>query len=225
MAALLPVKIVPDKVSEKIDHRDFAHPILLHDDLIEPLEDDRLGRRLKLVLSHLASHGRTSIVKGCKDTTNRGWLRTPVSGNHQYLWWTRQGSDHVTGLDLPPKAIVVRAVRHHDDHSPLHADQRSAFIDWQAVDQNAGCVPWTEEQIKFVTDEQPVRILQGNPGSGKTTALWQAVAARDGQTVVYLTWSARLARMAEEHFQTFAGKGVNLFHVFHKCTEILNDLG
>ena len=202
-------RVAEDKISASSERRPFAHPLIVHDDLIDNLsEDSALGRRLKLVFSQLAANGRTSIVKGCKDSINRGWQRTPVSGNNRYLWWCHHDSDHAATLGLAQRSIVIRTVRHHDDHAPLKSGVRNDYIDWQPSDQASGQLPWTDRQKKFIYDEAPIRILNGNPGSGKTTALWEAICARDAQSVLYLTWSSRLAEMASAHLESFAGKGV-----------------
>lgn len=201
--------VADDRISTSIDRRDFAHPLFVHDDLIESLStDDALGRRLKLVFSQLAAQGRTSIVKGCKDSVNRGWQRTPVAGNNRYLWWCHHDSDHAASLGLAQKSILIRTVRHHDNHDPLTSGDSGEYIQWQPADQAGGQLPWTERQKKFIYDSVPVRVLMGNPGSGKTTALWESVCARDGQTVLYLTWSSRLSELAKAHLESFAGKGV-----------------
>ncbi|MBA3916405.1 MAG: hypothetical protein H0X25_21685 [Acidobacteriales bacterium] len=33
-------------------------------------------------------------------------------------------------------------------------------------------LPWTTAQERFAKARQPVRLLKGHPGSGKTSALW-----------------------------------------------------
>lgn len=205
------VKLLPDKVSEKFERRNFTYPIFLHDDLLDIEKyPKQIQRKFTLELANLAARGAASSKKSCKDVTNRGWFRTPVSGNNHYLWWTHQGGKHLAGLELPRNAIVLRAVRHHDNHEPLRVGDKGKLTEWKHPDQSAAVQPWTEEQAKYLADESQIRILQGNPGSGKTTALWQAVSARDDQTVVYLTWSQKLAQTAEQHFKSFAGKRVNL---------------
>ncbi len=202
-----------DLSATKVQHRDAKHPILIHSEVFELLKDPVRGKRLNLVLTHLAAHGSTSIVKGCKDDANRGWLRTPLSGNHYYLWWAPSYSDQVRSLALGAGSILVRAVRHHDDHDPLDAGEQDDLVHVSAcdlVDDHYSAQPWTEQQKKFIFDETPVRVLIGNPGSGKTTALWKAVSARSNQKVLYLTWSKRLAQMAQEHFGSFAGQDVDI---------------
>lgn len=188
----------------------MKYTLLAHQDVLEVLaERGGVGRRLNLVSSHLAAHGRTSVVKGCKDQVNRGWLRTPVAGNNRYLWWVRHSSVPADGAGFPDGAIMLRAVRHHDDHAPLHVgDYAQEYVpitlpnleDETFIEQ-----PWTPAQNDFICSKASVRILIGNPGSGKTTALWRAVMASGGRNVLYLTWSDRLAANAKEHFDCFCG--------------------
>lgn len=193
----------------------MKHTLYAHQDVLGVLEErGGLGRRLNLVSSHLAAHGRTSVVKGCKDQLNRGWLRTPVAGNNRYLWWARHSSIPAEGAGFPEGAIVLRAVRHHDDHTPLQIGElaqdyfpitRTDLEDDTFIEQ-----PWTERQNDFIRSVALVRILKGNPGSGKTTALWRAVMASGGRNVLYLTWSDRLAATAKEHFDCFCGDSVRV---------------
>ena len=63
-----------------------------------------LRQRLGIVLQHLAAHGRTTVVKGCRDAVNRGWRRSPLGGSggmQYYLWWTVQGSRPARGDCVP----------------------------------------------------------------------------------------------------------------------------
>lgn len=191
------------------------HTLYAHQDVLGVLEErGGLSRRLQLVSSHLAAHGRTSVVKGCKDPVNRGWLRTPVAGNNRYLWWVRHSSGPADGAGLPEGAIALRAVRHHDDHGPLQiGDLRQDYVPITRMnleDETFIEQPWTPRQNDFIRSKALVRILIGNPGSGKTTALWRAVVAGGGRNVLYLTWSDRLANTAKEHFDCFSGDCVSV---------------
>ena len=214
--ALLPFG--PDRLAQPHDlqFRDLRHGIWLHPEVSDHLRVwAHLYGRLGIVLQHLAAHGRTTVVKGCRDG-NRGWRRSPLGGANgmqYYLWWTPRGSRVADGLDLPTDAVLVRAVRHHDDHAPLEAGSLDDYLPLGAPDDLNDDIagrPWTDAQVRFVEDERPVRIMLGRPGSGKTTVLWRAVEARSGQRVLYLTWSSALTRHAEERFASFAPADVEV---------------
>ncbi len=194
----------------------MRHPLQVHPDISERLRGwTHLYRRLGIVLQHLAAHGRSTVVKGCANE-NRGWRRSPLGGNNgmqYYLWWTPASSPRAQRLDLPENAIVVRDVRHHDDHTPLATGPLGDYLHLATSDElieDIAGSPWTREQIDFVDDQTPVRVIIGRPGSGKTTVLWKAVEARTDERVLYLTWSSALTRHAEERFRSFAPVGVDI---------------
>ena len=210
----------PDRLASRFDlpPRKLRHRLWLHPEVSDSLRNwTHLYKRLGLVLQHLAAHGRTTIVKGCRDA-NRGWRRSPLGGGQgmqYYLWWTPQGSQVAKHLALRNGAVLVRAVRSHHDHAPLVAGDIDDYLpldtpeDLSEGDGIAG-EPWTETQLDFVSSEQQIRLLHGRPGSGKTTALWKAVEARSTQRVLYLTWSRALTRHAEERFASFAPANVKV---------------
>jgi hypothetical protein len=196
------------------EHHEFprmSHPLWIHPDV-----QDHLGaagtpaKRLSVVLQHLAAHGRTSRVKGCKDAANAGWRRSALGGlgnNHYYVWWAPAGTRQVQHLPLPANAVVVRDVRHHDDHSPLLAGLSEDYLQigqGEILGEGIGDKPWTDEQMAIVLSSDPVRVVLGRPGSGKTMALWRTVEVRSNERVLYLTWSSMLRSMTEERFATFA---------------------
>ena len=136
-----------------------------------------LRQRLGIVVQHLAAHGRTTVVKGWPDAVNCGWRRSPLG----YLWWTVQRSRPGRG------GVLVRAVRHHDDHGrrdPGILDDYLPFSQHEIQDADLVGHPWTADQLNFIRHEGPVRLVHGRPGSGKTTVFWKAVEARSGQRVL-----------------------------------------
>ena len=201
-------------------------PVFLHGEVSDSVANrPPMRKRLALVLQHLAAHGRAGVVKGCSDTANRGWRRTPLGGAggmQFYLWWAPADSPQVS---VPPdgdpalnQGIWVRAVRHHDDMRPLRAGDtgRDYFElnqeDMDGSDDTFVASPWTDQQLEFVNSHDPVRIVYGYPGSGKTTALWRAVESRDDERVLYASWSRELVRFAGEHLASFAPSGVEVIH-------------
>ena len=220
-----PFDFPPDPVGSHVDfrYRPLNHPLLLHEEVPDYVENEiHLRKRLGLVLQHLAAHGRTSIVKGCSGV-NQGWRRSPLGGNRgmqYYLWWTPDGSRPTSGVKRSEEhegtSIWVRAVRHHDDHTPLAIGSDAS--DYYPITQNdiAGddeafiSPPDTENQARFVRDHSSVRLVHGHPGSGKTTALWKAIEARDNQRVLYVSWSRELTSLAAERLSTFAPSSVSV---------------
>ena len=202
----------PDSVPRRrAEPKPLANPVWLHPSVSDTLRGwPHLYRRLGLILEQLAAHGRTAIVKGCA-RPNRGWRRSPLggaNGNQYYLWWGIAGSSGpADSCGAGPGTIVVRDVRHHDDHRPLWAGRGRDYLPIAQATEIDGDIagrPRNSRQAAFETDQSPVRVLRGRPGSGKTTALWRAVEARSDESVLYVTWSARLRRSAEERLRAFA---------------------
>lgn len=190
--------------------REFHWRIELHQDVLDFVEREQpLKRRLGIVLRRLAAHGRTTAVKGCRGNGNEGWRRSPLGGTNGmqfYLWWCPQGTGPLRDVEVASESVYVRAIRLHDDHSPLSPGSQADYLPMHQSDGIASCFgdPWTGPQRAFINSREPVRVLVGSPGSGKTTALWGAVDTRPGERVLYLTWSSELARNAEEYFRAFA---------------------
>ena len=181
-------------------------------------------QRCSLVLTHLASLGKTGVVKATQGSANRGWLRTPLGGGdgcHFYLWWSRQGSSISDGLYFPRDSVLVREVRIHDNHTPLSPGNRNDYHELKPADLVGGdltTVPWTKEQLKFAWGDAPVRILCGGPGAGKTSTLWHSIGVRGQEKVLYVTWSEILSDAARDHFKTFSSPNTTVecrsFHQF-----------
>ena len=201
--------------------------IRLHDSVLNDIQGrPAISKRLAIAVQQLAALGRTTTVKGCSDAANRGWRRTPLGGRggmHHYLWWTPQGSPQTKGVDgLARGAILLRTVRHHDDHRVLRPGDLDDYFELSvgdlAGDSNGTFEsPWTSAQREFMRTEDPVRVVHGYPGSGKTMALWKAVESRGGRTL-YLTWSSALIDDTRSRFSAFSSPDSQLdareFRVF-----------
>ena len=95
-----------------------------------------------------------------------------------YLWWTVGGSEQTRTIRaVEPGEIVVRGIRHHADHRALAGGDANDYRhgqDGAELEKEVGST-WTAEQLRFAGDGSPVRVVLGQPGSGKTTTLWRAV--------------------------------------------------
>ncbi len=187
----------------------MGHSIYVHESVLDEVahHDLLVRKRLSVVLQHLAAHGRTTCVKGCRGNDNVGWRRSALDGFCHYLWWAPKGAPPVQHLDLADGAVVVRAVRGHDNHSHLEAGPLSRFIpitQEEALGHGLAEEPWSKEQLAFTRSKEPVRVALGRPGAGKTTVLWNAICERRGERVLYLTWSEDLRDLAVSYLATFA---------------------
>lgn len=60
----------------------LPHGVWVHSEVPDGLGGmTPLRQRLGIVLQHLAAHGRTTVVKGCRDAVNRGRRRSPLGGS------------------------------------------------------------------------------------------------------------------------------------------------
>lgn len=188
--------------------------LLVHQDLSDQLETwDHLRRKVDWTMVQLAATGGSStIVKG-HTGSEISWRRTPVEGNHFYLWWVPVGvsgteSSAGNGQD---RTILVRGVLHHDDE----ADSLGHDDDYEPLDVSA-LDPRYEDQRAVAAppfDNVDVRVVVGSPGSGKTVALlfsainsiarWPLAGSSDQKSVLYVTYTRGLAEQAENYFGTY----------------------
>lgn len=192
--------------------------LLIHEDVLDATDrNDQLQKKLAIVLQQLSAQGRTPIIKSCRHP-NQQWLRSPMGGNggnQFYLWWQRLHQD-----DHP--AIIVRALRDHDDHTPLHpADVPGDYLPVSPQDTanpDAGVVlsPWTPQQDSFAQSAHPVKIITGYPGSGKTSALHEAALRSAPLHILHVTWSEQLALQARLRLAAMAEPGTEITSLTHE---------
>ena len=207
--------------------------VLLHEELEEwmtnPASDAALRRRVLHCLRELVVRGRTGKVKAVKGA-GKGWLRSPLGGtggSHYYLWWARHGAIPVDGTGLSKGQILARCVRHHDLTSvdlPAGDPDDWGELELGSLQDTGTDSPFEPIQIQAaVNTDEPVGLLRGLPGSGKTTTLQLAASRATGPKSLYLTYSNGLARRSEEYFAPFGPEGTATDVMTFR--ELLADLG
>ena len=201
----------------------------------------------------LGTRGRTPNVKGTMGRNAR-WRRTPVQGNHYYMWWIPQsesllslsGND-VDDADLSADSagttaqrdtadsvntILVHSVRHHDQtDEPIRVGDLSEY---RSIPVNT-LDPRYEEQYEISeylgASDVSVATIKGLPGSGKTIALLYLLKdllnqPGDGQ-ILYVTYTPRLKRAALEFIESqYAGDNSDMLKRVRVATlnEIMHDM-
>ncbi len=192
------------------DVRVSGHPLLVHPDVDAWVRQrPELRRRVDWLLFELATRGTAGRPKGIvgpaarlTDAAGSRWLRSGVGGFHYYAWWfSASGWDGVAD-----GTIAVRTIRDHDDMAPLAGGDGAAYRP-RAVDD---LDPLTEEQASVLVTPARVRLVVGQPGTGKTSALIfgavreaasfcrEASGLAPDARLLYVTLSRRLADLAGE---------------------------
>ncbi len=192
-----------------------ALPVFCHVDFLDQLEQQRqapIGKRASLLMQRMLVDPSRLHFKATHGP-NRGWRRSRLGGNsgsHFYAWWTVREGIPLLGepsfTQAPDGALFLRAIRHHDDHTPLPPASLDDYLPLSVPDSRDnlfGPAPWTQNQSRFLKNAGSVRVLKGHPGSGKTTALLHAADATHRQRVLYLTFSSDLASVARDYFDRY----------------------
>lgn len=194
----------------------LPNALFCHQEFLERLAEhgrDAIGRRAAFLMQRLSVDARRLHYKPTLGP-NRGWRRSRLGGNHGshfYAWWAPKNAiplkESGDFSDVPDGAVFLRDIRHHDDHALLPAHSFSSYYMPVTVRdlrrEEYAPLPWTPPQVRFASGRQSVRLLKGHPGSGKTTALWNAADATGADRVLYVTYSSDLASLAREYFDRF----------------------
>jgi hypothetical protein len=181
-----------------------GHTLLVHPDVDDWMRaQPDLRRRVDWLLFELTTRGDAGRPKGIvgpsalvSDAPALRWRRSGIGGFHYYAWWfPATGWD---GVD-DGRTIVVRTVRHHDEMRPLAAGSPETY-----VERNLGELdPLTDEQRQVIAAEARVKVVVGQPGTGKTGALIfnaveEARRLPPDARLLYVTLSRRLVSAAQE---------------------------
>ncbi len=183
--------------------------LLKHKDYERSAENLPLSIQRKALWAQvlLGTRGRTPSVKGTTGL-NAHWRRTPVQGNHYYMWWipnSESGIDRTwqTGEQRQDQTILVHSIRHHDEtDEPIDL---GTLTDYEEI-PIATLDPRYEEQtdISHKVQQEYIALaaVKGLPGSGKTISLLylaRDLAQRDDlKKILYITYTSRLKRAAQE---------------------------
>jgi hypothetical protein len=192
------------------------NPLFCHQEFLEKLAEhgrDALGRRAAFLMQRLSVDARRLHYKATSGV-NRGWRRSRLcgsQGSHFYAWWAPKIAlplkESGEFSDAPDGAVFLRDIRHHDDHSVLTPQSfNTHYMPVTVRDlrrEEYAPLPWTQSQERFASARQPVRLLKGHPGSGKTSALWHAADSATMEHGLYVTYSPDLAALAREYFDRF----------------------
>lgn len=181
---------------------------------------DESARRLPQSVRHKAAwaqvllgiRGRTPSVKGTRGLNAR-WRRTPVQGNHYYMWWIPRSEGMITGEDFDDAAdatdihatntILIHSIRHHDEtDEPLDPGTRADYEELSLLNLDPRYDEQFELSQRIGSERIALATIKGLPGSGKTVSLLYLVkdlAQRpDLRKILYVTYSGRLKRAARD---------------------------
>ncbi|MFN8495161.1 MAG: AAA family ATPase [Caldilineaceae bacterium] len=182
----------------------------------------------------LGMRGRTPSVKGTTGLNAR-WRRTPVQGNHYYMWWIPGSESNVvyshSEVEQAEKAnntILIHSIRHHDEtDDPIELGSLDDYEE-VAVDKLDPRFAEQYEVSERVNSEYvALATIKGMPGSGKTVSLLYLVkdlAQRlDMQKILYVTYTGRLKRAAREFLQA-QGEAINRIVKISTLSEIEQEI-
>jgi len=181
-----------------------GHTLLVHPDVDDWMHaQPDLRRRVDWLLFELSTRGDAGRPKGivgpaaqATDAPTVRWRRSGVGGFHYYAWWF--SAAEWDGI-ADPRTIAVRAVRHHDEMRPLAAGSPDIY-QFRALTELS---PLTDEQRKAISASARIRLVVGQPGTGKTgalifTAIEEARRLPPDARLLYVTLSRRLVSAAQE---------------------------
>ena len=195
---------------------DLQHRIFYHEDVANWISTHNRECRLKFLLQTLAIKGLETAKKPTAGQ-NLKWFRSNVKGYHYYLWWMMPGEQEretFQQIGIQGGDILVREIRHHDNHEPCSLGRASDYFEFRHCDfQEEGYVgseSGLESLREVVQSREPIRLVTGLPGTGKTLALWRSIEAAENEKILYLTWSEKLAEDTRTRFSAYAPDSVKV---------------
>jgi len=208
---IVEVKFEPSELRSVVVHEEFLE--WFTDTSTNPIFSKKARFQIRNLLTRGFHPGDKSVMGAGK-----GWMRSSLGGRggfQYYLWYVGHGGAIGDELGLGPGQFAVRKVRHHDEtHLALDAGLLARDYELFTANDVEGSgdeLVYTENQRKVaISNVSPIQVLKGYPGSGKTTALWLSASHAAGQRILYLTYSDKLAREAQQNFEMFRQVGTEV---------------
>jgi len=169
--------------------------------------DINIKKKLEYCVDQFLNYGTLQNLYPLEGA-GKGWFRTPLSrgsnGKTHYLWLSiGTNSFGKKKIGLNDNEIYFREVRHHDLNSRklTHGDfkkyKKYTLKNRKVADSEVYLTP---KQVDAVYSTNDITLIEGLPGTGKTTVLHKKSDALKNQKQLYLTYSNSLTYLAEKTF-------------------------
>lgn len=174
--------------------------------LESPESDKAIVKRLQYDIDYYLKF-RTLPILSPLAGKNRGFLRSPLSlgsnGKTHYLWLLAGTNARGRKAGLQEHEVVFEEVRHHDlNDRVINLGKYKSYKKYKSStrDENDSQVWLTPKQFEAVFSDAEITLIEGLPGTGKTTVLHKKSDNLKGLKQLYLTYSNKLTYEAVKSF-------------------------
>ena len=184
--------------------------IYIHPKIVKYLEssdsDISVVKKIQFDIDQFLKFGTLSILSP-QSGVNRGLFKTPLSqGSHgkRFYLWVALGTNFLgRKIGLKENEVVFEEIRHHDlNNKKLNIGSYKKYKKYTIKNRNDndGQVWLTPNQFAAVYSDSNITLIEGLPGTGKTTVLHKKSDTIKGKKQLYLTYSKKLTFEAMKSF-------------------------